>query len=205
MLTESDLHGNTLTFEPNGIFSKATRAPPAAVTFVRDSQNRITEIIDPDQNPIYYNYNTAGDLVSVADRDENFTNFAYSPAQPHFLDQITDGLGNVVMTDQYNTSGRLTQFTNATGSSETMSYNLSNLSESATAPGNTNPTTNTYSTEGLLVKSVDADGIETDYTYTGIFLTSELRSSIDGSDLVTTYVNNAYGQPIDRDAIPQAT
>ena len=69
---------------------------------------------------------------------------AYSPSQPHFLNQITDGMGNVVMSGQYDTSGRLTQITNATGNSDSLTYNLSNLSptESATAPGNTNPTTN---------------------------------------------------------------
>ena len=84
-------------------------------------------------------------------------------------------MGNVVMSGQYNSSGRLTQITNATGQSDSLSYNLSNLSESATAPGNTNPTTNTYNTEGLLTQSVDADGNVTDYTYNGMFLTSETQ------------------------------
>ena len=54
-------------------------------------------------------------------------------------------MGNVaVLSVQYNSSGRITQITNATGQSDALSYNLSNLSEIATAPGNTNPTTNTY-------------------------------------------------------------
>ena len=38
VLTESDRHGNTLTFEPSGIYSNTG----LAVTFIRDSQGRIT-------------------------------------------------------------------------------------------------------------------------------------------------------------------
>ena len=192
--SESDRHNNTLTFQDNGIFSNTG----LEVQIVRDPQhgNRITEIIDPNQNTIIYTYNpTTGDLASVTDRDNNITQFAYSTAQPHFLTQITDGMGNVVMSGQYNPSGRLTSIANATGQSDTLSYNLSNLSESATAPGNTNPTTNTYNTEGLLTKSVDADGNETDYSYTNNFLTSKTQI-IDGVLETTTYTNNQFGQPL---------
>ncbi len=81
------------------------------------------------------------------------------------------------------------QITNATGSSSALTYNLSSLSESATAPGNTNPTTNTYNSEGLLTKSVDADGNETDYTYSGLFLTSKTQI-FGGVQLTTTYMGN---------------
>ena len=99
---------------------------------------------------------------------------AYSAALPHFLTTITDGMGNAVLNVQYDSSGRITQITNATGQSDSMSYNLGNLSEAATAPGNTNPTTNTYNTEGLLIQSVDADGNVTNYTYSSNnYLTSE--------------------------------
>ena len=145
---------------------------------------------------INYAYSPSGDLASVTDRDSNVTSFAYSPSQPHFLTQITDGLGNVVMSGQYNTSGRLTQITNATGPAPTLSYNLGNLSESATAPGNTNPTTNTYNTEGLLTQSVDADGNVTNYTYNGLFLASETQVIPGGTNLTTTYTNNSYGQDL---------
>ena len=89
-------------------------------------------IMDPNGKKINYAYSPSGDLASVTDRDTNVTSFGYSPSQPHFLTQITDGLGNVVMSGQYNTSGRLTQITNATGASSKLSYNVGSLSESAT-------------------------------------------------------------------------
>jgi YD repeat-containing protein len=192
LLTESDRHNNTLTFSPNGITSNTGRQ----VTFARDSLGRITSITDPNGKSIIYTYSpTTGDLVSVTDRDGNVTQFGYSPSQPHFLTQITDAFGNVVMTGQYNTSGRLTQLTNATGKSSVLSYNLTNLSESATAPGNTNPTTNTYNTEGLLTRSVDSNNNETDYTYNGMFLASKTQI-VGTTDLTTTYTTNSYGQPL---------
>ena len=192
--SEADRHGNTLTFDSTGIYSNTG----LAVTFVRDPQHgdRITQITDPNGNSILYGYNAAGDLVSVTDRDGNVTTMAYSAALPHFLTTITDGMGNAVLNVQYDASGRITQITNATGQSDSLNYDLGNLSETATAPGNTSPTTNTYNTEGLLVKSVDADGNETDYTYdSNNYLTSETQV-VGGNDLTTTYVNNSYGQPI---------
>ncbi len=201
VISESDRHGNTLTFAPDGIYSSntITGTTGPAVLINRDSQhgNRIASITDPNGHSVVYGYDpVTGDLVSVEDRDGNYTHLAYSAAEPHFLDQITDALGNVVMAGQYNTSGRLMQITNATGSSAKLSYSpaVGNSTETATAPGNTNPVTNTYNSLGLLVTSVDANSIETDYSYdSNNFLASK---TVDPhvQDLVTTYVNNAYGQ-----------
>ncbi len=81
------------------------------------------------------------------------------------------------MTGQYSTSGRLTQMTNATGASSKLAYIPDPVAstESATAPGNTNPTTLTFNSQGLVTKSIDANGNETDYTYNGLFLTSKTQ------------------------------
>jgi RHS repeat-associated protein len=201
VISESDRHGNTLTFSPGGIFSSntITGTTGPSVLINRDPQhgNRITSIEDPNHNFIYYNYDpVTGDLVSMEDRDTNFTYFAYSAAQPHFLNQITDALGNVVMAGQYDPSGRLTQIKNAGGAIAKLSYSpaVGNSTESATAPGNTNPTTNTYNNLGLLSKTVDANNIETDYSYDGNNFLNKKVVDPTGQDLVTTYVNNAFGQ-----------
>ena len=111
LLTESDRHNNTLTFQSNGIFSNTGKA----VTFLRDSLGRITSITDPVGNHITYAYSGAGDLISVTDRDNNLTTYSYSPSQPHFLTQITTPMGQPALNVQYNTSGRITQVTNASG------------------------------------------------------------------------------------------
>jgi YD repeat-containing protein len=176
--TESDRHGNTLSFEPDAITwsNSYTGASAPAVQIVRDPShgNRVTEIIDPigtssgdpTGHTIVYGYNpVTGDLISVTDRDGNITQFAYSAAQPHFLDQITDAMGNTVMAGQYDPSGRLDQITNATGQSATLTYDPANLTESATAPGNNKPTTNYYTPLGLLSESIDPNGIVTSYSY----------------------------------------
>jgi large repetitive protein len=192
VLSESDRHGNTLNFDSSGIYSNTG----LQVTFTRDSQGRITSITDPTgTHSIVYRYDAAGDLVSVTDRDDNVTTMAYNAALPHFLTQITDAMGNSVLNMQYSASGRITSITNATGQSDSLSYNLGNLSETATAPGNTNPTTNTYNSEGLLTQSVDADNNVTDYAYSSNnYLTSKTQV-VGDKNLLTTYVNNSYGQP----------
>ena len=161
---------------------------------MRDSQGRITSITDPNGNSIIYAYSPSGDLASVTDRDGNVTSFGYSPSQPHFLTQITDGLGNVVMSGQYNTSGRLTQITNATGSSYKLSYNLSNLSAVGDGAGEHQPDhQHLQQPRACSRKSIDANNNETDYTYNGMFLASKTQV-VGGTDLTTTYTTNSYGQ-----------
>ncbi len=113
VLTESDRHGNTLTFQDNGIFSNTGRA----VTFVRDSAGRITSITDPNGNSLVYAYTATGDLQSVTDRDGHVTSFGYSTTRPHFLTAITDAMGHTVMSGVYDGNGRLTSITNATDNS----------------------------------------------------------------------------------------
>ncbi len=192
VLTESDLHGNTLTFESNGIYSNTGKA----VTFGFNNTGQITTITDPNGKNIVYAYDPAGDLVSETDRDGNVTQFGYSAAQPHFLDQIINATGQSILNVQFNTSGRLTQMNDVEGNSATLSYNLSSLSESAIAPGNTSPTNYTYNSEGMLTQSVDADGDVTNYTYSSSnFLTSETQI-VGTNHLTTTYTNNAYGEPL---------
>jgi RHS repeat-associated protein len=195
--TESDRHNNTLSFQPTGIFSNTGRN----VTFQRDALGRITSITDPNGNSLIYTYSPAGDLVSMTDRDDNPNTFTYSAYQPHFLTQITDGLGRTVLTGQYDTAGRLTHFTDAQGDATTKGYNVTDppagsaATESAAAPGNTSPTTNTYDSEGLLLQSSDPLRNVTIYTYNGMFLASKTET-VGGTYLVTRYTTNAFGEPL---------
>ena len=189
LITESDRHNNTLSFDPDGVFSNTGRA----VTFVRDGQGRITQIIDPNNNKIIYGYSPSGDLVSVQDRDNNIAAFAYSASQPHFLNQMTDGLGHVVLTERYDTSGRMVSLVDAKGASASLSYNPSTLSESLLEPGNSQVSSTVFNSQGLITKSIDADGHEVDYTYNGLFVASQTQV-IGGTTLTTTFTYNAYGQ-----------
>ncbi|MGB7160274.1 MAG: putative Ig domain-containing protein [Tepidisphaeraceae bacterium] len=95
-----DLNGNTLSFSHDGIRSSTG----VGITFERDSRDRITKIIDPDDKEIVYEYTADGDLASVTDRASLTTQFFYGEVAPsgfsggvqapeHFLTRIVDPRG----------------------------------------------------------------------------------------------------------------
>jgi len=110
ILTVRDLLGNTLSYSDTGV---TTISPYGTVmgevTFERDHRGRIVKVIDPDDNEIEYDYDAAGDLVSVTNREAETTQFAYGEgtAPDHYLTKITDARGVEVLRATY-TNGRLT-------------------------------------------------------------------------------------------------
>ena len=106
----------------------------------------------------------------MTDRDRNVTRWRTARQQPHFLDQIINGSGQSILSGQFNTSGRLTQMTNATGNSATLCYNLSNSPTESRQPRATPvPLTTLTTARAWSAKSVDANGNVTNYTYSGQF------------------------------------
>ena len=150
-------------------------------------------ITDPNNDKLIYGYSTGGDLISVSDWDSNPMTFSYTPASRISATKITDGFGRAILNAQFNTSGRLTQFANASGSLVSINYNLNTLSRSSTAPWTTNAKTETYNNIGLLTQSVDADGNVTNYTYNGTFTASETQV-LGTTSLTSTYTENADGE-----------
>ena len=66
--------GDTLTIGVGGI----THSSGKSVTFVRDAQQRITQITDPNGNKLHYAYDLNGNLVSFQDRQSNTTTYTYN-------------------------------------------------------------------------------------------------------------------------------
>jgi YD repeat-containing protein len=60
ILKVTDNNGNYLEFKNDGIIHSSGKS----VTFIRDTQNRITEIIDPMGNTLTYTYDENGDLIA---------------------------------------------------------------------------------------------------------------------------------------------
>ncbi|MEM8721584.1 MAG: hypothetical protein AAGE84_20195 [Cyanobacteria bacterium P01_G01_bin.39] len=83
--------------------------------FDRDGQRRITSVIDPDGNKIRYQYDAAGDLVAVTDREKNTTLYGYSEERSHYLDEIIDPLGRTDVKTEYDNSGRMTRLIDVDG------------------------------------------------------------------------------------------
>jgi RHS repeat-associated protein len=160
LLSVSDSNGNTLTFSDAGITSSAGQN----ITFQRDAQGRISDIVDPMGNKVHYQYSDQGDLVAVTDRDGHTTQFIYNKNHPHYLDQVIDPLGHTGARVEYDAQGRLTSTTDSAGNTTQLFYDPSHSTETVRdALGN--PTTYEYDSQGNIVTEIDALGGITRKTY----------------------------------------
>ncbi len=161
MLSIKDLNNNLVTFSDNGITSSAGNL---TVSFVRDSQGRITEITDPTGKVYSYNYDTAGDLTSVVLPEvSNPLRYEYEPG--HFLRKAFDALGNAEATTTYYPDGRIQSFTDAIGKTTSYSYDLVNNTTTITHPDNSGTTVQRFDSNGLLLSQTDPLNHTTTYTY----------------------------------------
>jgi len=164
----SDANGNSLTIGSSGIVSSTGKS----ITFTRDSLNRITKITDPNGNTLQYNYtgNTASaTLEQFIDGSGNTTTFNYDylgsfgVGIPE-LSSITNAQGVTVAAAQYDSSGHMTQLTDAYGKTTAFNINENTQTETVTDPLG-NPTTYTYDTDGNILAETDALGNTSTYTY----------------------------------------
>jgi len=102
-------NGQSIQFTENGIFPD--NGP--GVLIQRDGQGRIVKIIDPEQNDINYQYDSAGDLVAVTDRTDFTTSFEYN--NDHGLLEIIDPRGITVGRNVYDDNDRLITIIDAAG------------------------------------------------------------------------------------------
>ncbi len=158
----TDRSGNGLTIGPNGI----TSTTGLNVPFVRDAQNRITQITDPAGNVYSYGYDANGNLASVTypptsgsqtcsgANAPNTSQYSYYPDADHpdypahYYAGGTDGrcnplpstsfypAGQMDTSGNYSVAGKLQSVTDAAGKTTTYTYNLA-----------TNTTTVTYPTD----------------------------------------------------------
>jgi choice-of-anchor A domain-containing protein/RHS repeat-associated protein len=96
-----DPNGHTLTYTNEGIFHSSGKA----VTFGRDSQGRITDVIAPNGSRLTYHYDGRDDLEMVVDRDESQTRYTYNNS--HGLLDILDPLNRPVLKNLYDEQSRL--------------------------------------------------------------------------------------------------
>lgn len=156
-----DTNANTLTFTDNAIVSSTGKR----VDFVRDSENRITQVIDPIGKAIHYAYDANGDLVSVTDREGNITQIEYNePSRAHYLTEIIDPLGRTGIRGEYDDTGKLVRMFDADGNETQLIHDIDNYSETIVdALGNS--TTYVYDDRGNVLTEIDALGGETVRTY----------------------------------------
>src|SRR6185436_3881510 len=180
----SDLNGNVLTFQPNGI----THPPgDTGLTFQRDSQGRITRITDPLSNSVSYVYDARGDLVSVTDQEGLITRFTY--LADHFLHTIIDPGGQQIVAAEYQPDGRLKSRCNAGNQCTTLVHDL-NANREVQTDATGRPLTYIYDQQGDVLSITDALGNQTRYEYDAA---GNKTRKIDATGVVTSYGYDSRG------------
>ena len=154
---ETDRNKNTLSITPEGIFSSLGPSVP----FVRDALGRITTITDPNGKPMTYQYDVNGDLVTYTDRASNVTTITYQGN--HYLNQITNALGEMPIRCDYDDSGRLIDEIDAAGHEQTFTTTLA-LNQQQIADRLGRVTTYTYDQYGDITQKIDPTGAIWNYT-----------------------------------------
>ena len=155
-----DRNNVTLTFDENGIHSSTG----PSITWTRNDQGQITEILDTAGNPLTYTYTSSGDLESFEDQVGNVTSMTYLDAPAHYLESITDPRGIQVLSLAYDENGRLTGQGDALGNSTAQSYDLANNTE-VIADRLGNETTLVFDDRGNITEERDPLGFSTFYQY----------------------------------------
>lgn len=120
-----DTAGNTLTYSAAGI----THSAGVGIQFVRDSQQRITEIRLPNGENLQYRYDAAGNLVGFSDQLENEAQYQYLQNPAHYLRDIIDPRGVRVARNEYDDAGRLVAHIDAEGNRIEMTHDVEGRSK----------------------------------------------------------------------------
>ncbi|BAZ50329.1 YD repeat protein [Nostoc sp. NIES-4103] len=160
LLDITDRNGNKLTYTDAGIFSSTGQS----ITFERDAQGRITEIIDPAGIAIAYSYDAQGNLVSVSDRNSDTTQFVYDTQLPSYLTEIIDPLGRKGTRTEYDEQGRIIRLIDAEGNALDLSYSGGASSQTIKDPLGNN-LTRVFDARGNVVQEFDALGGITQRTF----------------------------------------
>ncbi len=158
----TDQAGNFVRYTRDGI----THSTGVSVQFVRDAQDRITDIVLPDGRRLKYRYSAAGDLMEVADVLGQKTTFAYlqNIRYPHYLDTITDARGVRAVKHEYDDGGRLIATTDANGERIEYVHNIAGKTETIKNRRG-HSTTYVYDANGWVLSETNHLGEQTLRTY----------------------------------------
>jgi YD repeat-containing protein len=186
--TIQDLNGNLLTFSANGITSSVGGV---VVPFVRDSQGRITQITDLNQNNYVYAYDSpcgTGNLCSVTFPGAPTIQATYTYFSDHSLNTLSDPNGNATAYTYY-ADGRVQSITTpsvpAPGGTQTQFITQYCYTEESSCSINTANTTKVTNPDGGVVTTVVdsfgnplsvTDALQNTTTYT--YYPTELLQSV---------------------------
>ncbi len=142
-----------LTFDESGI--RSSLGP--AILWERDDQGRITSIIDPAGNRLFYRYDALGDLVEFENQIGDLTTMRYLTDPAHYLESVTDPHGQQIVLVKYDADGRVAGIGDALGNSTRQTYDLPNNRE-VVADRMGNETVIEFDDRGNITRITDSQG-----------------------------------------------
>jgi len=163
----------------NGEFVQVNSAGISArsgqgITFTRDSQSRIIQIVGPSGQTLKYTY-LGGDLVSFTDAVGNVTTYTYD--SNHDLLTANGPGGQPLQTERYDTSGRLIAITDANNNTVQIKNDVAGRQQTAIDPTGRLTIVYTFDDLGDLVRQDQVS---------------------DGKTLTTTATYDSVGRPLTR-------
>ncbi len=166
-----DRNNNILTFTAGGITSNL--GTDHNVTFTRDGQGRITQILTPYGGDFVgrsleydYTYDASGNLTRVDEPGTSvfaiFYQYGYDPA--HRLTSTIDPDGHPAKTSTYDDAGRLATDKDPLGNVTTYAYDVPNHKTTTTYP-DTGVVSQTVDDNGMLLSMTDQLGFTTTHQY----------------------------------------
>jgi RHS repeat-associated protein len=199
LIEASERNGNTTTYTYNGAGQLTAETDPSggAITLAYDADGQIASVTDPEGRHTSYVYDAAGDLVEVIDPLGRHWQFRYDSEhrmvtmrEPQYFGDTTTTPSPIV-TNTYDSSGRVTAQTDPMGRTTTFDYTSQPGSTVITTPSG-GVTDETYA-DGELVSITKGVGTpqEATWQYTYNPATLGVERVIDPDGDITT---NAYDE-----------
>lgn len=175
----------SLDYDENSNLKSITSPSGNVYGITSDPSGLIKAISVPGGHTIKYAYNDAGDLVSYTNELGYVTTYNYNA--DHLMTSWADAEGNVIVTNTYDSDGRVTKQVDSEGGTTLFEYGKN---YTKTTDANGNATTYNYDDNYRTTSIVYADG-STEYKYYDA--TNNLSKTVDRSGKATEYKYNADG------------
>lgn len=185
-----DLNGNKLTYSPDGF----KHSGGMSLVLARDAQGRITSVNAGRTRSWTYEYDAAGNLVSVTDPDGRAATYGYLTDPPHYLSSITDPSGRTGSRYEYGPDGRLVAIVDAAGNRTLQSWDPLGFTGSIT-DGRGKVTQLTYDQRGNVLTATDPLGGVVRYAYADARHPDKETSVTDPLNRITTIAYDDAGNP----------
>lgn len=154
----TDPNGNHVTLSPAGV----THSTGEEIRFNRDSQGRISSIVDGERRTVAYAFDGHGNLASSSDPMGHVTQYKYAPN--HYLTDIVDPLGVRASRTEYDDAGKMVRQITPAGDTVLLTHDLIGRQETVEdAEGGI--TQFSYDEQGNVTSKTDATGATWNYAY----------------------------------------